>query len=428
MADQEIVLDPEELALQREARLAGYRKTIAEGATATMPDLSVDLPDRSLDVGDGESQLPRLIAQNAADELADGVVQRIVQDASMAGRTVLVVTDLDVTHASSQARQMMAEVTALTDRLEAASTALVPPDAATAVQLPEPAREEEGKGIDGLGEILMGIPPGAMITVLRGLEAVAAAAPAVLELLKTDITVRPSTVSVADEVVVAAVARSLRQRDVLVRIAACTTVPDNEVTQALATLATTRDRLADEVTSFTAQHVTGGRAAKVTRQRGVLAGLVKAHDELLDSGKGRAELQARIDKLEEWLAAHVPDVDRARAAVEVATRLVTRADEYLRAAETPGPSSLTPTAVAALLHELTRAGSTTDVLVLDCTTAVGESVWKEQWRGDQATHIGGLGVSWMLIGADGLLRSSGEHTAARSVTVKLGEPLRWPPA
>ena len=427
MADQEIVLDPEELALQREARLAGYRKTIAEGATATMPDLPVDVPDRSLNVGDGESQLPRLIAQDAADELADGVVQRIVQDASMTGRTVLVVTDLDVTHASSQARQMMAEVTALTNRLDAASTALVPPDAATSVPLPEPAREE-GKSLDGLGDILMGIAPGAMVTGLKALGAVAAAAPAVLELLKTDITVRPSTVSVADEVVVAAVARSLRQRDVLVRIAACTTIPDNEVTQALATLATTRDRLADEVTAFTAQHITGGRAAEVTRQRGVLAGLVKAHDDLLDSGKGRVELQARIAELEEWLGNHEPDVDRARAAVDVATRLVTRTDEYLRAAETPGPSGLTPTAVAALLHELTRPGSTTDVLVLDCTTAVGESVWKEQWRGDQATHIGGLGVSWMLIGADGLLRSSGEHTAARSITVKLGEPLRWPPA
>ena len=75
MADQEIVLDAEEQALQREARLAGYRKTIAEGATATMPDLSVDVPDRSLDVGDGESQLPGLIAQDVADELADGVVQ-----------------------------------------------------------------------------------------------------------------------------------------------------------------------------------------------------------------------------------------------------------------------------------------------------------------------------------------------------------------
>ena len=422
MADREIVLDAEEQALQREARLAGYRKTIAEGATATMPDLSVDVPDRSLDVGDGESQLPGLIAQDAADDLADGVVQRIVHDTAMVGRTVLVVTDLDVTHASSRARKMMAEVAALTDRLEAASAALVPPPAATPVALPEPVRLDD---VDGMRDILMTALPGAVITALKGVEAVAKAAPAVLELLKTDVTVRPSTVSVADEVVVAAVARSLRQRDVAVRIASCTTIPDNEVTQALATLATTRDRVADEVASFTAQHLRGGRAAEVTRQRGVLTGLVTAHDDLLDSGEDRAELQARITALEEWLAAHQPDVDRARAAAETATGLVTRVDGFLHEADTAGSAGLTPIAAAALLHEATRDGSTTDILVLDSTVAVGESVWKEQWRGDQATHIGGLGVSWMLIGADGLLRSSGEHTAARSVTVKLGEPLHW---
>ncbi|WP_298461551.1 hypothetical protein [uncultured Cellulomonas sp.] len=370
--------------------------------------------------GDAHGRLEDLIALSLLDEVVGPVVDRV---ADLRPGSVLVVEDRAYLHSCWGYTGAEAQIAALETTLTTARSVLTAEDEAAARDAAPPspggrAGAEGGDVVGGaasmrmLGVTTAGLAAaaGALLPAATAAVSLVGAAPAlmgavsdVVGMFRTSYSFTGRVMTAQGTPLVAEVARTLRARQVPVRVDGFGMDPDSPLLERLAACRTQAVQLSADAVALRGRVATLGAA--VARAQAELDRLLTADRELAAEGKEQDELRTRIDDARAALALGGATHGRPAAALSVVEAALTATDTVVTQLTTSADGAMPPL-VAALLREKAVTGGVSHVLFVSIDHA-GSSAGTPSGRSTEVVWTGGLQVSFLA-----LELSSGEVVAA----------------
>lgn len=411
--------DPGLKDLTRQQKRAEARKATAEAQraelSALLPTIPTEFPMDVMSLPDSGSPLSTMAAHMALDACASEVANRVLQAADRSGR-IWIVFEEKLTRSQAAHQAIERSLRRLGKMLGEASSLLLTASATLSSSEPEEAVQAE-EDRNGAHDSSSGQPEGAPANVAF-LPPLAAGATfgisligPLLNLLKTETTVRNTDVTINQVALAAAVARHLRQDapGLQISIDGVAPPPAGPLGERVLAVLEQRDRLAIELAHFKAasvresdpdlsRHLASEAAAKA---------VLDAHIEAVKGTDVDEKLVGALTTATENVARRRQALDKRQMVADAANVAIEQTDGFLSQLDTAGADGTTVLQLASNYEQFTD-DATDFVLRVDVPFAGGESTdINKIITDDFSIHLGTASVSFLLLDRAGELLTSG---------------------